>query len=61
MVPTLISEAITICAVVKMKSPVNGSDLKFGSIYRNLFFPNGSNIDIIRDYYMCGCKNEKSG
>ena len=59
MVLNLISEAITICAVIKMKSPVNGSDLKFGSVYQNLFFLNGSNIDIGSDYYMCSCKNEK--
>ena len=38
MVPTLISEAITLCAVVKIKSLVNGSDLKFGSGDRNMFF-----------------------
>ena len=31
MVPTLILEVITLCAVVEMKSPVNGSDIKFRS------------------------------
>ena len=52
MVPTLISEAITLCAVVKIKSPVNGSDLKFGSGDRNIYgFLNGSHIHIGSNCY----------
>lgn len=61
MVPTFISEVITISMLGKMWSSVNSSYVKIGSVDRNICFQNGSDIDIRSDYFMHGCKNEKSG